>query len=1043
MLLSDIAVKRPVFAIVVSLLLVAFGVLSFVTLPVREMPEMDIPVVSIETSYKGASAEVIENRITKVIEDRIAGIEGIEEIGSVSRDGVSEITIQFAVSRDIEDAANDVRGSVSRAVDELPDEADAPTISKQDSDSRPIMWFTMNSESMNTTQMTDYAERYIVDRLAVLDGVARVRVGGGSAYAMRIWLDRVAMAARGLTVSDIQRSLVEENVELPAGRLESKTRDFSVRVKRSYSTERDFRDLVLGQGDDGHLIRLSEVADVRLETSERRRSFRGNGAPQASLGIIRQSTANPIEVSEAVNREMDRIRQTLPTGFVITNSSDSSVFVKRAIREVYSTLLVAVTLVVLVIFLFLGTIRASIIPAIVVPICLAATFSVMAIFDLSINLMTLLALVLSIGLVVDDSIVVLENIQRRVDGGEPALVAAYRGARQVGFAVIATTLVLISVFTPLLFLEGFVGRVFGELAIAISGAVLISSLIALTLSVVLCSKLLVPRTEIKGVALYSRNVIRRFRAMYVKVLKDVIHRPLIGFSSIAALVGAVVYFWTLLPQELAPQEDRGVFFLFVRAAEGTSYDRMVEHTKKVEQVLNPYLESGEVHRVMLRVPGFFGGAQEYNFAFGVVVLADWDHQERSGIEVMQEVNGKLRGLPGLRAGGVMPQALRQSGGSPVQFVLSGGDYRQLSEWAEVVVARAEENPGLENVETDYHPTKPQLVIIPNLDRTFDLGVSNESIGLTLQTMLGSRRVTTFLMDGEEYDVILQGKEEQRRGPTDLTNIFVRSDQTGQLIPLSNLIDLKEQGEAAARNRYNRLRSITIEASLTNGYSLGEALSFLEDVVKNELQVGPKIDYRGESRRFKDEGQSTLFAFALALLVVFLVLAAQFESFIHPLVIILTVPVAIAGALLGLYLAGNSINLYSQIGMIILIGIAAKNGILIVEFANQLRDQGVEFEQALLEASETRFRPIVMTGLSTAFGSLPLVLASGPGSASRITVGIVIFSGVILSTVMTLFIVPIFYNFLARKTGSPGHVARLLSQYEKEQKQPAPQETLAE
>ncbi len=1029
MVLSDLAVKRPVFATVVSLILVAFGGISFLGLPLRELPEMDVPVVSIETAYVGASASVVETRITQVLEDQLAGVEGIDQISSTSEDGVSRISIEFKISRDIDDAANDVRDAVSRVVARLPDEADPPRVRKQDSDARPIMWFNFNSDRLTNLELNDYAERYIVDRLSVLDGVARVRLSGGSRYAMRIWLDRVALAARGLTVTDIEEALQNENIELPAGNLESQAKDFTVRILRSYRAEEDFRKLVVGQGPDGHLIRLEEVARVSLEASERRTMFRGNGEPQVSLGIVKQSTANLIDVARAANAEVAAINKTLPEGARINNSSDDSVFVDRAISEVYTTLTLALLLVVAVIFVFLGSMRASVIPAVVVPICLISTFSVLAALGMSINLITLLALILCIGLVVDDSIVVLENIQRRIDLGEPPLLAAYRGARQVGFAVIATTIVIVAVFTPLIFLEGFVGRIFGELAATVAAAVIISSLVALTLSVVMCSKLLRQRRSETRFQQRIEGGVGFLRDGYSQLLKAALKVPAAAVVFVLVLSGIVVALWTTLPKELEPPEDRGKFFVSARAAEGTNYDEMITYIDEIESVFMDYVENGEAQRVLLRAPGSFGASSAYNSARGVFVLTDWDDRERTGREIMGEVNSRLGQIAGLETFAIMGSGISPSWGQPVQFVLSGANYEQLEDWAQVVIDKAEQNPGLIRVRTDYKPTRPQILVSPDLDRTFDLGVSGRSIGLTLQTMLGSRQVTTFVEGGEEYDVILQLSDENRREPSDLANIYVRSEQTGKLIPLSNLVNLQEKADTASRQRFNRLRSITVSANLNEDYSMGEALNFLETVVAEDLNSEPRIDYKGNSRRFVEQGSSSMFVFALALLIVFLVLAAQFESFIHPLVIILTVPIAICGALYGLYVSGNSLNLFSQIGLIILVGIAAKNGILIVEFANQLRDQGRAFEEALIEAAETRFRPIVMTGLSTSIGALPLVLASGPGSGSRATVGIAIFSGVLLATAMTLFIVPMFYKLLARNTGSPGLIARRLSQYE--------------
>ena len=1025
MLLSDISVKRPVFAAVISLLLVAFGVISFTQLPLREFPDVDPPVVTVSTDYVGASAAVVETRVTQVIEDRIAGVEGIKSIESSSRDGRSDITIEFKLSRDIDGAANDVRDRVSRVLDNLPEEADPPEVFKVDSNTRPIMWFNLTSPVMDVLQLTDFAERNIVDRLSVVDGVARIIIGGQQRYAIRIFLDRQALAARGLTVADVEGALRAENVELPAGEVESVARDFTVRVEREYRRPEDFATLVIAEGEDGHLIRLGEVARVELAGERERREFRGNGQPMIGLGIVRQSTANTLDVARAVKQAVDRVRLTLPESIEIADSYDSSVFVESAVREVYRTLAIAMGLVVLVLFAFLGNIRTVMVPAVTVPVCLIATFTVMNFLGLSINLLTLLGLVLAIGLVVDDAIVVLENIYRRIEEGERGLLAAYRGARQVGFAVIATTLVLIGVFVPIIFLEGNVGRLFGELAVALSAAVAFSSLVALTLAPMLCSKLLSRRMDRPAMSKWIDRQFVAIRAGYGRSLEFCFnHRGAILAAFLATFV-VIAGLMRAVPSELAPQEDRGAFFVTVRGPEGAGFEYMREQMRLIEAQTVHLVESGEARRVLMRT--------DANRAFGIVILSLWGERDRSAAQIVAELNRRYENVPGVRTFIVQPQGI-VSGRSrePVQFVVGGDDYPSLARFRDVIQEAARDNPGLISLDADYRETQPQFRVRVDRNRAADLGVSIATIGRTLETALGGRTVTTFIDRGEEYDVIVRLADADRRQPSDIDNIYVRSGRSGELIPLSNLTTLQEIADASALNRYNRVRALTISANLAPGYSLGDALAFLEGVVASELPEVVNIDYKGESREFKEAGGAIYFTFAIALLVVFLILAAQFESFLHPLVIMLTVPLAVAGGLLGLYLTGSTLNIYSQLGMIMLIGLAAKNGILIVEFANQMRDKGLEIKDALIEAAQVRLRPIIMTSLSTAMGALPLILATGAGSASRLTIGVVVFSGVLVATFFTLFVVPVFYMTLARYTRPVGFVAARIRRFEEEE-----------
>ena len=1026
MILSDISITRPVFAAVLSLLLIAFGLVAFDRLPLREYPDIDAPVVSVETVYRGAAANVVESRITQVIEERIAGVEGIRFIESVSEDGRSAITVRFGVDREIDGAANDVRDRVATVLDDLPAEADPPEIRKVDSNEDVIMWLNLVSDRMSVPELSDYVRRYLLDRFSVLDGVARVQVGGGQTFAMRIWLDRKQLAARNLSVSDVESALRAENLELPAGSLDSVDRQFSVRMARTFNNAGEFAKLVLARGDDGYLVRLGDVARVEKGAEETRTFFRGNGVPMVGIGIVKQSTANTIEVAEAAKAEVERINRALPAGMEIKQSYDTSVFVKGAIAEVYKTLAIAIALVILVIFLFLGSVRATLVPAVTVPVSLVATFLVLWLLGFSINILTLLALVLAIGLVVDDAIVVLENVHRRMEEyGETRLVAAFRGARQVAFAVIATTVVLVAVFVPIAFLQGDVGRLFSEFALTMAAAVGFSSFVALSLSPMLASQILPQEAGKASLAHAVDRIFERIRNAYLWLLRLALNQKwVVGLLFLGILAGTQ---WLLdnMPSEYAPKEDRGAFFLLVNGPEGATFEYMKAYMDEIERRLMPLVESGEVTRLLVRAPRTFSNFAIFNSGIVVHVLNDWSAR-RSAWEIMDDVRKRVNDLPGVRAFPVMRQGFGARIQKPVQFVIGGGTYAELAEWRDLLLAKIEEsNPGLEGLDWDYKETKPQLQVLIDYDRAADLGVTVGEIGRTLETMLGSRRATTFIEEGEEYNVILEGDRFDQRTPTDLANLYVRSQRSRQLIPLANLVQLREVADSIKLNRYNRVRAITIEANLTDTLSLEKALAFLDGLVKEHLPGKVIVDYKGQSQDFRSTGGSILFVLVLGGVIVYLVLAAQFESWIHPLVIMLTVPLAMAGALLGLHLNGMSLNLYSQIGLIMLIGLAAKNGILIVEFANQLRDAGEAFQQALLHATEVRFRPIVMTGITTAAGSAPLLLSSGAGSETRAVIGTVILYGVLAATAFTLFIVPVAYDLLARRTGSPKQLQKRL------------------
>jgi multidrug efflux pump len=1014
MWLSDIAVRRPVLATVSNLLLVVFGLAALAAATVREYPDIDPPVVSINTNYPGASAAVVETRITQILEDRAAGIEGVRQITSSSRDGRSSISIEFELSRNIDDAANDVRDRIGRALGELPEEADPPEVTKADADASPILWLVLTSDRMNRLELSDYAERHLVDRFANLEGVSQVRLGGERRFAMRIWLDRLALAARGLTTEDVERALQEQNTERPAGRLESQEREFTLRTSRQFRTAEDFAGLVVARAPGGYPVRLGEVAEVEVGPMELRSEFRANGRPALGLGVIKQSKANTLATARAVRAEMERVGPSLPQGMALAVNFDSAQFIEAAIDEVVRALGYAALAVIAVIFAFLRSPRATLIPALTVPISLVASFILLEALGFSVNILTLLALVLAVGLVVDDTIVVVENIHRRRELGEPPLLAAFRGTREVGFAVVATTVVLIAAFAPLALLEGNVGRLFREFALALAGAVLCSGFVALTLSPVLAAWLLTGAPH-AGPAAAAREP--RMAAAYRRALGRVLAHP---WFTLGVFVLAGAASWLLLrtvPTEVAPAEDRGMFFVRAAGPEGASFEYTERYTSEIERRILPRVGGGEVERVMLRIPSF-GGGEQINTGMVMVTLAPWRERERSALQIADELARDLDDISGLRTVIQQRAAFGGRAGQPVQVVLGGSSFEELIAWRDRVIARAREIPGLQRVDSDLQETQPQVEVQIDLRKAGDLDVPVVAVARTLETLLGGRRVTTYLDRGEEYDVMLQARRDERRNPQDLESIYVRSRSAGQLVPLSNLITTRERAGPTSYNRVDRLRAVTISASLAPDLPLGDALAALESIVREELPETARLSYRGESRELKEASSGLALTFAFALLVVYLVLAAQFESFVHPAAIMTTVPLATLGALLALVATGASLNVYSQIGCIMLIGLAAKNGILIVEFANQRRNQGLSIRDAVVDASATRLRPILMTSFATLAGAVPLILAAGAGAESRRILGVTIFGGVLSSTVLTLAVVPVFYLLLARFARPP-------------------------
>lgn len=1036
MILSGISVKRPVFALVMSLMLIIIGLVSFLRMSLREYPDIDPPIVTVDVTYPGASAEVIESQVTKIIEDKIAGIEGIEFIQSSSEDGRSKVSIEFSLSRDIESAANDIRDRISGSLDDFPDEADPPEIQKIDSNDDVIIWLNLTSPLMTIPELTDYANRYLVDRFSVIDGVGRVRIGGGQEYAMRIWLDREALAARDLTVRDVESALRSENVEMPAGNMESVMTQYTVRLQRAFREPKDFANLVLKKSNDGYLVRLGDVARVEKSSIEDRTFFRGNGVPMVGIGIIKQSTANTISVARAAKELAIEVNKNLPKQMKIEESYDSSVFIEEAINEVYSTLFIAIVLVIAVIYLFLKDVRAMFIPAITVPISLIATFIVLYALGYSINLFTLLALVLAIGMVVDDAIIVLENIARRIkEYNEPPLLAAYRGSQEVGLAVVATTLVLIAVFVPLAFLEGDLGRLFSEFSITMAVAVVFSSFVALTLSPVLSAALLKPNEEEdfeKKLNLFDKFLDKIYRIHRVLLEKSLQNKFVVVIVFFLVIISSLILF-KIINFEYTPKEDRGSFIILVNGYEGATHKYMKDYINEIEARLMPYVNNGEISRLLVRTPRSFGSFSSFNTGMVICGLNLWS-ERRSAFLIINEIREKLSDITGVKIIPIMRQGFGAGNNKQFQYVIGGGTYQQLAKWRDIIVEKlAINNPGFVGLDWDYKETKPQVEVKVNYDLAAELGVEYSEVGSALETMLGSKRVTTYVEEGEEYYVILQGEREKNRDLNDLNNIYVRSSRTNKLIPLANIVELKQVASSASLNRYNRIRSITLDSNLNDDFNLGTALDYMDELVKKHLPETAIVDYKGQSKDLRESSQSIFFVFLLGIIITYLVLAAQFESFIHPFVILLSVPTAILGGLFGLLIMGSTLNLYSQIGLVMLVGLASKNGILIVEFANQLRDKGVPFHEAILEATTKRLRPILMTAITTAAGSLPLILSFGAGSETRYTIGVVVFFGVIFATVFTVFIVPVAYDLIARNTGSPEAVEQELERLMKGEK----------
>ena len=1009
---SETSIRRPVLACVMSLLLVLVGLVSFEQLTLREYPRIDEPLVSVTTRLQGASSEVIETQVTKPLEDSIAGIDGVDIMTSVSRTEQSNITVRFKLSKDPDTAAAEVRDRVARVRGRLPTEADESTISKVEADATPTIWLAYTSETVGPLELTELINRVVKPRLQTVTGVADVQVGGDRRFAMRIWLDPDRLAAYRLTVQDVEEAIRRQNLEVPAGRIESQQREFSVTARTDLNTVEQFNDIVL-KNAGGALVRLRDVARVTEAAASERSRVRLNGVPSISTGVVRNATANPLEVAAGVKALIPQIQRDLPPSVTVIQANDNSVFIDRSIKAVYTTVAEAVVLVALVVFVFLRTLRASIIPLITIPVSLIGTFAMIALAGFTINTLTLLALVLAIGLVVDDAIVVLENIYRHIEKGLTPFQAAIKGVHEISFAVIAMTLTLAAVFAPLAFTPGRTGRLFGEFALTLAGAVLVSGFVALTLTPMMCSKLL--RRNLKP-SRFDRGMERVLLATsggYGRLLGWMLNHRWLVLVVMLSSAGGSWWLFSTAKSELAPMEDRGVIFLPMRAPDGATLEYTARYLDAVETITAQYPEFDR--RFM------FVGQGQVSSAFGVLRTVDWTERTITTQQLAQKLLPQFMALPGISVFPVTPPSLGQGGRArPVEFVIVSSDsYQNMARSAQAMLAEMQKNPGIVQPDSDLQLNKPEIFIDVDRARAADAGVAVDVVARTIETMLGGRVVTRYKRDAEQYDVLVQTESAGRATPEDIDKIFVRG-RGEAMVPLSSLVKVREAVSPRELNHFNQRRSVTLSANLAPGYSLGEALKFMDATAGRVLPPGYATELNGISREFKASSGALGVVFVLALLFIFLVLAAQFESFIDPFVILLSVPLSMVGALLALKLAGGTLNVFSQIGLITLVGLITKHGILIVEFANQLRQDGMSVMDAVQEAATLRLRPILMTTGAMVLGALPLALATGAGAESRQQIGWVIVGGMSLGTLLTIFVVPTVYTWFARKS-IPGEI----------------------
>ena len=984
MKLSETSIRRPVLASVMSLLLILIGLVSFNQLSLREYPRIDEPLVNVSTRLIGASSEVIESQVTKPLEDSIAGIDGVDIITSVSRTESSQITVRFKLSKDPDTAAAEVRDRVARVRGRLPEAADEPVISKVEADATPTIWLAYTSETMGPLELTDLINRVVKPRLQTIPGVADVQIGGDRKYAMRIWVDPDRLAAYKLTVQDVEDALRRQNLEVPAGRIESQQREFSVTARTDLNTVAQFYEIAL-KTVGGYTVRLRDVARVEEAAANERSRVRLNGVPSIITGVIRNATANPLEVADGVRALMPQIQRDLPPSVTVVQANDNSVFIDRSIKAVYTTVAEAVVLVALVVFVFLRTLRASIIPLVTIPVSLIGAFALIALAGFTVNTLTLLALVLAIGLVVDDAIVVLENIFRHIEEGLTPFQAALKGVREISFAVVAMTLTLAAVFAPLAFTPGRTGRLFSEFALTLAGAVLVSGFVALTLTPMMCSKLLrhnpTPTRFDRGM----ENLLIGLTRGYTRVLRWTLANRWLMIAVMLASAGGSWWLFSQAKSELSPMEDRGVIAMPIRAPDGATLEYTARYLDALDAIAAQYPEFDR--RFM-----FVGGGQ-VSSAFGVLRTVDWTERDITTQELARKLIPQFQALPGITAFPVTPPSLGQGFRSqPLNYVIVSGDsYENMARATQAMIAEMQKNPGILQPDSDLQLNKPEIFMEVDRARAADMGVSVEAVARTVETMLGGRVVTRYKRDAEQYDVMVQTEGRGRATPEDIEKLFVRG-RGDTMVPLSSLVKVREAVSPRELNHFNQRRSVTITASLAPDYSLGEALDFMDETAARVLPAGYATELNGVSREFRASSGALGLVFVLALLFIFLVLAAQFESFIDPFVILLAVPLSMVGALLALKWAGGTINVFSQIGLITLVGLITKHGILIVEFSNQLRKQGKETLDAVIEAASLRLRPILMTTGAMVLGALPLALASGAGAESRQQIGWVIVGG---------------------------------------------------
>ena len=1012
MRLSESSIRRPVLASVMSLLILLVGLVSFDRLSLREYPRIDEPVVTVSTSLTGASSEVVESQITKPLEDSIAGIDGVDIITSISRAERSQISVRFKLVKNPDDAAADVRDRVSRVRGRLPDAADEPVVAKVEADAVPTLWLAFTSQTLSPLELTDLINRIVKPRLQTVPGVADIQVGGDRKYAMRIWLDPDKLAAYRVTVQDVEDALRRQNLEVPSGRIESQQREFNVTTRTDLNTVAQFADIAL-RSANGYTVRVRDVGRVEEAAASERSRVRLNGVPSISTGVIRNATANPLEVSAGVRALMPQIQRDLPPSVTVVLANDLSVFIDRSVKSVYVTVAESVVLVALVVFVFLRTLRASIIPLVTIPVSLIGSFALIALAGFTINTLTLLALVLAIGLVVDDAIVVLENIYRHIEEGFTPFQAAIKGVREISFAVVAMTLTLTAVFAPLAFTPGRTGRLFAEFALTLAGAVVVSGFVALTLTPMMCSKLLrhnpAPNRFDRGMEALLVALTRG----YTRVLRGVLSQRWVVLLVMLASAGFSGWLFFSAKSELAPLEDRGVIIMPVRAPDGATLEFTARYLDAIDSVVAGYPEFDR--RFM-----FMGGGQ-VSSATAIMRTVDWSQRERTTQELARSLLPRMSALPGVSAFPITPPSLGQGFRErPINYVILTSDsYDNLARVSQQFMAEMARNPGFVQPDSDLQLNKPEIFMDVDRARAADMGVAVDAVARTVETMLGGRSVTRYKRDADQYDVIVQTEGRGRATPDDIDRLFVRG-RNDTMVPLSALVKVREAVSPRELNHFNQRRSVAITANLTPDYSLGQALTFLDQTAAKVLPQGYATELNGVSREFRSSSGALGLVFVLALLFIFLVLSAQFESFLDPFVILLSVPLSMVGALLALQWSGGTLNVYSQIGLITLVGLISKHGILIVEFSNQLRRQGMAVHDAVVTAASLRLRPILMTTFAMVLGALPLALASGAGAESRRQIGWVIVGGMSLGTLLTIFVVPTVYTWFARK-GVPGEI----------------------